>query len=71
MPARTTGRTAALVAFAAHLRENPGRFLPHPYRPAATKSAASRIRNGHVASFGPGFQARTVDGTLLVAYVPQ
>lgn len=71
MPTRTPGRLADLIAFATHLREHPGRELPHPHHPAAAKSAASRIRNGHTAAFGEGFRARVHDGTVLVAYAPR
>lgn len=78
MPARTPGRVAQLVAFANQLRANPGEWKPYPLTlgpdPAKWKSqslsatslrsTASRIRNGQVAAFGPGFEA-TITGTHL------
>lgn len=65
------GKTAHLFAYAADLRARPGEWQPFPYPVTARHSAASRIRNGHMPTFGSGFEARVTSTGLHVRYAPQ
>lgn len=63
-------RRREMQKFAAELKENPGRWAiyPWPTGKEAARAMASRISNGHIATFAKGFSAVSRGDVVYVSY---